>query len=591
MYSKLLLIIVTFFFATVSHGTFVGGEIQTFAPSHYSPYFFTLHGGEVLKKGQKHFGLMVNYLDNDVDIFPNYTSTNATGINRKYIGGDLWFGFGVTENSDFGIYLPIAFSNKTTDAKPQLEKTAINEIRAIYRHRVIDSSLVKLMMSLAINFDTINTNFLVGDDVPPSFTPQLDAQFHLTKNLVLGANLGYRIRFGGGDAYPTIQYPVPPYTSDVMTGSLGLSLVLDELKIIGELDGARAIDKSDPYKVYEKNDMLEGRLGIKYAVNKKWDVFGGMGMGIWAKGLTPEQRFFGGVMLTVGEPVKPKVETEVKIVEKTVVLAPGETAEREVQSTKLKRVQEDYINLDDLNFDIGEAEEIVLVQPIVEEEVSLVEQTVAPELNVELPVMSQSNKEPVMVEEAKVVITEPIIAQENKIIIPEPEIREVILEKPEPKVVKSYKKPVRIKEPVVNLFQPVDKNTLDYDSSEFVDLDRAGEIGNYDPKNVYFDTAMSHLTKRERIKVDRLGRYIKENNPSYRMLLINGHTDNVGSMRINKQLSSGRASNTMKYLNQKWGVPMDKMHSRAYSDKSPATTNTTNKGKSLNRRVTFKILM
>ena len=76
-------------------------------------------------------------------------------------------------------------------------------------------------------------------------------------------------------------------------------------------------------------------------------------------------------------------------------------------------------------------------------------------------------------------------------------------------------------------------------------------------------------------------------NPSY-IIEIQGHTDNVGNYQYNIDLSEKRAQAVREYLIEH-GVPAERMTAHGYGPDRPLTSNDTQEGRSVNRRVEFKI--
>lgn len=75
--------------------------------------------------------------------------------------------------------------------------------------------------------------------------------------------------------------------------------------------------------------------------------------------------------------------------------------------------------------------------------------------------------------------------------------------------------------------------------------------------------------------------------PEYK-LLIEGHTDNVGSRESNMTLSRNRANAVMAYLLNK-GVKESQLKTNYYGPDKPIDTNSTPEGRQRNRRVEFKV--
>ena len=65
---------------------------------------------------------------------------------------------------------------------------------------------------------------------------------------------------------------------------------------------------------------------------------------------------------------------------------------------------------------------------------------------------------------------------------------------------------------------------------------------------------------------------------------IGGHTDNIGSIKINDQLSLSRAKVVMNYLVKK-GIDAKRLTAKGFAFSMPIADNKLSKGRALNRRV------
>jgi OOP family OmpA-OmpF porin len=68
-------------------------------------------------------------------------------------------------------------------------------------------------------------------------------------------------------------------------------------------------------------------------------------------------------------------------------------------------------------------------------------------------------------------------------------------------------------------------------------------------------------------------------------LVIEGHTDNVGSAAKNKVLSQVRADSVKNALIKKFNVSADRVSSKGFGAESPVASNATAEGRAKNRRV------
>ena len=77
--------------------------------------------------------------------------------------------------------------------------------------------------------------------------------------------------------------------------------------------------------------------------------------------------------------------------------------------------------------------------------------------------------------------------------------------------------------------------------------------------------------------------------PTLLRLEVQGHTDNVGSDKVNLTLSQERAEAVVSYLVAA-GVEPSRLVAKGYGEMAPMFTNKTAKGRDQNRRVQFLIL-
>lgn len=79
------------------------------------------------------------------------------------------------------------------------------------------------------------------------------------------------------------------------------------------------------------------------------------------------------------------------------------------------------------------------------------------------------------------------------------------------------------------------------------------------------------------------------NNKKNVVILVEGHTDNRGSHRINDYLSKRRAESVKKYLVKK-GINAKRIRTKGYGKRKPIASNATEFGRSLNRRTEIVII-
>lgn len=104
-------------------------------------------------------------------------------------------------------------------------------------------------------------------------------------------------------------------------------------------------------------------------------------------------------------------------------------------------------------------------------------------------------------------------------------------------------------------------------------------------ENLLFPTNSAELSQSVE-ELDVLAEFM-EKRPTMRVQ-IEGHTDNIGSAQLNMTLSERRAESVKAYLVRK-GIKQDRIKTVGYGLTRPISTNTTEFGRSLNRRTEIVI--
>ena len=105
---------------------------------------------------------------------------------------------------------------------------------------------------------------------------------------------------------------------------------------------------------------------------------------------------------------------------------------------------------------------------------------------------------------------------------------------------------------------------------------------------IYFDPAKTNINPAAAKALDRTGMILKEN-PQLKVE-IGGHTDDSGNEKANQAISEKRAQSAMKYLQDKFNIAENRMTVKGYGATKPIADNSTQDGRSKNRRVEFKYL-
>jgi outer membrane protein OmpA-like peptidoglycan-associated protein len=105
--------------------------------------------------------------------------------------------------------------------------------------------------------------------------------------------------------------------------------------------------------------------------------------------------------------------------------------------------------------------------------------------------------------------------------------------------------------------------------------------------DIYYATASYQIDSKSLVVLDSFIEFLNDN-PNLK-IEIRGHTDNIGSLQTNMNLSNLRAKSVYDYLISK-GLSSDNIKYQGYGPKMPIATNDTEAGRAKNRRTEFYIL-
>ncbi|WP_196888787.1 OmpA family protein [Aureivirga sp. CE67] len=108
----------------------------------------------------------------------------------------------------------------------------------------------------------------------------------------------------------------------------------------------------------------------------------------------------------------------------------------------------------------------------------------------------------------------------------------------------------------------------------------------YTLKDVLFETNKATLVEDSLKELEKLAAYLKRH-PEFK-IEIHGHTDNVGSLLFNHNLSIDRAKAVAQYFISK-EIEEERIKTKGYGNSRPVASNETEEGRAKNRRVEFFI--
>lgn len=109
------------------------------------------------------------------------------------------------------------------------------------------------------------------------------------------------------------------------------------------------------------------------------------------------------------------------------------------------------------------------------------------------------------------------------------------------------------------------------------------------PDAIFFDFNSEKVQKRSLSALDQVVSILKENDAKYKILRVEGHTDDAGAETYNAKLSKRRSSSVRKYIVSQ-GILAERVEAIGFGETKPIATNLTEDGRSENRRVEFYLV-
>ena len=112
------------------------------------------------------------------------------------------------------------------------------------------------------------------------------------------------------------------------------------------------------------------------------------------------------------------------------------------------------------------------------------------------------------------------------------------------------------------------------------DITRTGHASIY---GIYFDTGKADIKPESDATLKEIAKLLQQD--AQLKLYVVGHTDNVGTLMANTDLSQRRADAVLNALTTKYGAAAARLHAVGAGPIAPAATNDTEEGRAKNRRV------
>ncbi|MEJ5301269.1 MAG: FlgO family outer membrane protein [Thermodesulforhabdaceae bacterium] len=105
------------------------------------------------------------------------------------------------------------------------------------------------------------------------------------------------------------------------------------------------------------------------------------------------------------------------------------------------------------------------------------------------------------------------------------------------------------------------------------------------PIKIHFATNSANISPKSHRQLEEIARALNDPNLRDSKILIEGHTDNVGSDAYNLELSMKRAESVKKYLVERFSIDPNRLETKGFGSSRPVASNDTSWGRAQNRRV------
>jgi OOP family OmpA-OmpF porin len=164
-----------------------------------------------------------------------------------------------------------------------------------------------------------------------------------------------------------------------------------------------------------------------------------------------------------------------------------------------------------------------------------------------------------------------------------PRVLSAKLSRPEGDVYAALHIPSGRSEVVINIVEvkPMETGMVAVNAAALArDIGKSGHVAVYE---ILFDTGKADLKPESEPALQEIAKLLKEN--AALKLHVVGHTDNVGALAMNLDLSKRRAAAVMQALTSRHGIAATRLNAEGVGPLAPVASNDSEEGRAKNRRV------
>lgn len=567
------------FSSHLAHANIVGTDYQNFNPISSGIDFVTVQSSETLKPCLCNLGVFINYAQNTLTYSEQFYSLNSVVTDLRgrrskdsLTYADLNMGIGLGKNWDMGIAFPFVISARSDDpyGVSYFEKNGLTEVRLSTKYRLFGDARGGLALIGTVNLNTIQDNPFAGDKAGPTFNFEVAADTTKGK-WALGGNLGYRKRNPGSpvkDANGQPKTPFVPYQDSwIYSAAASYYMTQWDSKLIIEVLGSKSA-KEVQQDTARTQEALEFLAGVKHDWSQSMAVHFGGGTKLANAQASPDFRVYAGMNYVIG----PVCDTKPKM--QQVVQEPPLPSE---QSDKLELVYEPEAPIAVIiDHPVGVSPQTKLNMGVTALDIEEYRWKMGPSSSTDCFESSDYSR--------------PILGhfRINKDISSYPEggVTVCAVAKNKAGIWQSFEVPT-----IVQWIKGTRSDTA-ADVEAFPQIPPPLETRmKYElfrlSAEVLFDFDKDVIQARAFADLERIANHLKVR--GFTKLIIEGHTDSIGSDAYNLDLSSRRARQVKKYLQDTYGFEVSKIEAVGKGEKFPVADNGNYQGRQENRRVEFKI--
>jgi outer membrane protein OmpA-like peptidoglycan-associated protein len=328
---KLIVFSTLVLFYTTVFANVNGTHLQNFNPTTNGLDFITVQSSKTLPPAHFNLGVSFNYATNSLPFFkaPGVVSNQKfEEPNDKLLSSDLNIGFGVMDNWEFGLSLPMVLSQDINNSAQlgSYDDTGLTEFRINSKYRAYSQDNLGVAVVGSVNFDRVKNSPFAGADPGPTWNLEAVVDYQIDPQLLWAFNIGYRFFDNGSEIIDTDVKPLGDQM--IFSTAVAYNHIDWDTSFVFELFGSDFLD-SKSLPTDRKLHNLEAIVAAKKSFFHNVSTYAGLGTELYHGFASPDLRIFLGMNWLIGpvsqyQPAPPPMVIQ-PVVETTFEEVPSET--------------------------------------------------------------------------------------------------------------------------------------------------------------------------------------------------------------------------------------------------------------------------